>query len=99
MRTRAFTLAAEAAGLTLRTVSLGGVQLLQEIAARPLLLANPRAIKDPTGKGHLLGPLIRHGLVVLDRNGPGAVYAITDKGTDYLAKLEAAGLLGKGVAA
>ena len=83
--------------MTLRTVSLGAVELLQRIKSHPLPLTDKKAIKDPTGAGKMLGPLIRHGLACFDREAE--AYRITDKGRDYLAKLEAAGLLGKGVAA
>jgi hypothetical protein len=96
METRAFTLAAQAAGLSLRTVSRGAVSILEAMADRPLELRDPRAISAPTAARNMLGPLIRHGLACFDREAE--AYRITDKGRDYLAKLEAAGLICKPVA-
>lgn len=95
MRTRAFTVALAAVDLTLRSVSLGAVQLLQRLTTDPLPLAASNAVKDPTGQGMLLGPLIRHGLASFDRAAQ--VYTATDKGRDYLAKLKAGGLIGEEV--
>lgn len=96
METRAFTLAAQAAGLSLRGVSTGAVEILERIAVEPLCYRKEtRAVKSPSGVGQMLGPLIRHGLAAFN----GDAYVITEKGRDYLAKLEAAGLLGKEVAA
>ena len=92
MDTRAFTLAAQAAGLSLRGVSTGALVTLERIAADPLSSRKEsRAVKSPSGAGNKLGPLIRHGLATFN----GEAYVITEKGRDYLAKLEAAGLLGE----
>lgn len=91
-----FTLAAQAAGLSLRGVSTGALVILERIAADPLSYRKEsRAVKSPSGAGNKLGPLIRHGLAAFN----GEAYVITEKGRDYLAKLEAAGLRGKEVAA
>ncbi len=89
---RAFTLAAQAAGLSLRGISVGAVEVLLRMLAKPLpYVKSDRAVRSTSDAGNKLGPLIRHGLAAFN----GEAYVISDKGRDYLAKLEAAGLLGK----
>lgn len=95
---RNFTEAAQAAGLSLRGISTQSAATLQGLAAEPLTLRkSEHGAASTSAAGAKLGPLIRHGLARLDREAE--AYVITEQGREYLAKLEAAGLIGKGVAA
>jgi hypothetical protein len=90
---RAFTLAVQAAGLSLRSVSFGAVGVLRRLAKQPVAMRQRHDRSTPTEVSKMLGPLIRHGLAQFEREAER--YAITDKGREYLDKLDKAGLLWK----
>lgn len=70
-------------------ISGSALFLLRDIAATPLPVSGgPR--KSPAGMGLRLGPLIRAGYAALDRSI--SAYVLTDKGTEFLARLKATGL-------
>lgn len=97
MNPRKFTAMAEKAGLCLRGLSLAAVSVLQALARAPMPRHALEVVDRRSTVGLRLGPIIRHRLARFD--GEADAYVITEVGREYLAKLEAAGLLGKGVAA
>jgi hypothetical protein len=80
-------------GLSLRGISIGCIDLLDDMHTQPLPL-KPRKHADrsySTSPGRAqLGPLIKHGLAALDRDAGG--YTATEAGRSYLAKVRAAGI-------
>lgn len=96
MKSYEFSKAAKAKGLLLRCVSAAAVDTLSKLARQPVSFIKRNRRVSHEG-GLTLGPLIMHGLVKLEIEA--SKYVITDKGRDYLAKLETAGLLGKEPAA
>lgn len=89
--TAKFTVALQRHGLALPGVSLKTVEFLRNMAANPVPLVEEfhqagrsgKSRKSPGGS-FSIGPLIRHGLA--RKNGP--QYEATEKGQEYLAKLE-----------
>lgn len=94
LQVRKFTLAVQAAGLSLRSVSLGAIGVLLGMRREPIALHQRHDRSTPTEVSKMLGPLIKHGLAQFQREA--GQYAITDKGREYLDKLDKAGLLWKG---
>ncbi len=96
MKSYEFSKAAKAKGLLLRCVSAAAVETLRKLERQPVAFIKRNRRVSHEG-GLALGPLIMHGLAKLEIEA--SKYVITEKGRDYLAKLEAAGLIGKEVAA
>lgn len=88
----AFTTRAQALNLHLRGVSLRTALYLADLERQPVQIIRRKPGQDnqrPTENGRLLAPCIAHKLASFD----GEMYAVTDKGREYLARLRKGGLL------
>lgn len=89
MKANTFCAACQRHGLHVKGFGVSSARLLASMAASPV------SCDDLPSFG--MAPIVRAGFGEYQREANS--YAITEQGREYLAKIEAAGLIGKGVAA